>query len=80
MNNYYETNPQTAITGNFFVVDDSIAENEETGSSPRTQSMFGWLVGCFGCNGHLRQYFSLYRAISPREGDRRERIDGSKIV
>ena len=24
----------------------------------------GWLVGCFGLNGRLRQYFSLYRAVS----------------
>ena len=23
----------------------------------------GWLVGCFGLNGPLRQYFSLYRAV-----------------
>ena len=27
------------------------------------------LVGCFGLNGPLRQYFSLYRAVSQREGD-----------
>ena len=26
----------------------------------------GWLV-VFGLNGPLRQYFSLYRAVSPRE-------------
>ena len=30
------------------------------------------LVGCFGFNGPLRQYFSLYRAASQREGDREE--------
>ena len=24
--------------------------------------LFGWLVCCFGFNGPLRQYFSLYRA------------------
>ena len=35
---------------------------------------------CFGFNGPLRQYFSLYRAISQREGERRERIDESKNV
>ena len=29
-----------------------------------------WLVGCFGFNGLLRQYFSLYRAVSQREGER----------
>ena len=27
-----------------------------------------WLVGCFGFNDPLRQYFSLYRAVSQREG------------
>ena len=41
---------------------------------------FGWLVGWFGLNGPLRQYFSLYRAVSQREGERRERIDESKNV
>ena len=29
-----------------------------------------WLVGCFGFNGPLRQYFSLYRAVSQREGEK----------
>ena len=29
------------------------------------------LVGCYGFNGPLRQYFSLYRAVSQREGERR---------
>ena len=33
----------------------------------------GWLVGCFGLNGPLRQYFSLYRAVSQREGERVEK-------
>ena len=33
------------------------------------------LVGCFGFNGPLRQSFSLYRAVSQREGERKERID-----
>ena len=32
-----------------------------------------WLVGCFGFNGLLRQYFSLYRAVSQREGEREEK-------
>ena len=32
-----------------------------------------WLVGCFGLNGPLRQYFSLYRAVSKREGEWREK-------
>ena len=45
----------------------------------------GGLVGCFGFNGPLRQYFSLYRAVSlsqyfslyravsQREGERGEK-------
>ena len=33
-----------------------------------------WLVGCFGFNGPLRQCFSLYRAVSQREGEEK-RID-----
>ena len=32
-----------------------------------------WLVGCFGLNGPLRQYFSLYRAASQREGERNKK-------
>ena len=35
--------------------------------------LVGWLVGCFGLNGPLRQYFSLYRAVSQREGERGEK-------
>ena len=42
--------------------------------------MVGWLVGCVRFNGPLRQYFSLYRAVSQKEGERRERIDESKNV
>ena len=33
----------------------------------------GWLVGCFGLNDPLRQYVSLYRAVSQREGGRKEK-------
>ena len=36
--------------------------------------------GCFGFNGPLRQYFSLYRATSQREGERGEKIAESKNV
>ena len=32
-----------------------------------------WLVGCFRLNSPLRQYFSLYRAVSQRGGERKER-------
>ena len=31
------------------------------------------MVGCFGFNGPLRQYFSLNRAVSQREGERGEK-------
>ena len=44
-----------------------------------TCSRCGWFVGCFGFNGPLRQYFSLYRAVSQREGEREERIEERKI-
>ena len=42
--------------------------------------VINWLVGCFGFNGPLRQYFSLYRAVSQRKAEREERIDESKNV
>ena len=42
--------------------------------------LVGWLVCCLGFNGPLRQYFSLYRAVSQREGERGEKIDESKNV
>ena len=31
------------------------------------------LVACFGFNDPLRQYFSLYRVVSQREGEREEK-------
>ena len=31
------------------------------------------LVGCFRLNGPLRQYFSLYRAVPQREGERKKK-------
>ena len=42
-------------------------------SKNSTNQEFGWLVGCLGLNGPLRQYFSLYRAVFQREGERREK-------
>ena len=33
----------------------------------------GWLVTCFGLYGPLRQYFGLYRAVTQREGERKEK-------
>ena len=35
--------------------------------------LVGWLVGCLGFNGPLRQYFSLYRAVFQRMGERKEK-------
>ena len=37
-----------------------------------------WLVSCFGFNGPLRRYFSLYRAVSQRVRKKREKIDERK--
>ena len=34
----------------------------------------GWLVGCLGLNGPLRQYFGLYRVVSQR-GEKEKRGD-----
>ena len=39
-----------------------------------------WLVSCFGFNGPLRQYFSLYWAVSQRVRKKREKIDERKNV
>ena len=36
-------------------------------------SRTSWLVDWFGLNGSLRQNFSLYRDVSQREGERREK-------
>ena len=41
---------------------------------PVQPSRLGWLlVDSFGFNGPLRQYFSLYRTSSQREGERGEK-------
>ena len=37
-----------------------------------------WLIVCFGLNGPLRQYFSLYRTLSHKDGERNEMIDERK--
>ena len=39
-----------------------------------------WAVGRFGVNGPLRQYFSPYRAVFQRRGERREKWEtGEKL-
>ena len=43
------------------------------GPCPTIIQTESWLVGCFGFNGPLRQYSSLYRAVSQREGERGEK-------
>ena len=45
----------------------------QTSIVSKKQPFKAWLVGCFGLNGPLRQYFSLYRAVSQREGERKEK-------
>ena len=40
-------------------------------AKPRDREIGINLVGNFGFNGPLMQYFSLYRAVSRREGDRK---------
>ena len=43
-------------------------------------NMIDWLIDCFGFNGPFRQYFSLYRTVSQRQGERKEKIGESKNV
>ena len=39
-----------------------------------------WLVGCFGFNSYLRQYFILHLAVSLSGREKREMIEESKNV
>ena len=32
-----------------------------------------WMIGCFGSHGSLRHYFSLFRAVSQRKGERTDK-------
>ena len=69
----------------YFDTDSVIFVSRPGDEDPKTGSFLGeltnelktpgdyWLVGCFGFNGPLRQYFSLYRAVSQREGERKEK-------
>ena len=47
--------------------------DRQTGDGNMDGLFVCWLVGCLRLNGPLRQYFSLYRAVSQREGERKER-------
>ena len=51
---------------------DSMITTYNTAMTDKASEILG-LVGCFGFNGPLRQYFSLYRAVSQREGERKEK-------
>ena len=64
---YSNPNCRTACTGS---LPSTIAPPDNPLHGPKK---VGWLVGCFGFNGPLRQYFSLYRAVSQREGERKEK-------
>ena len=48
--------------------------------STTTGSTRMWLVCFFGFNGPLRQYFSLYRAVSQTVGESGEKIHESKNI
>ena len=43
-----------------------------TGVQLKRKIIIGLLVGFFEFNGPLRQYFSLYRAVSKSKGERGE--------
>ena len=43
----------------------------QTNERPTDRWIVCWLVGCVRLNGPLRQYFSLYRAVSQREGEKK---------
>ena len=61
---------------------DSGTSEMETENGPAGDEVVenGWLAGwLFGFNGPLRQYFSLYRVVSQREVERREKIVEKKL-
>ena len=45
-------------------------KQDRKGVRPQHSRRLRRVVGCFEFNGPLRQYFSLYRAVSQREGER----------
>ena len=63
------------IDGSFTTAVSTFLSPLEKANSCRLRMKFIliWLVGCFGFNGPLRQYFSLYRAVSQREGEGEEK-------
>ena len=65
------------ISDHFSYNVDSLSKDQDSDSDSQATERYvipmrrkpGWLVG-FGFNGPLRQYFSLYLAVSQREGER----------
>ena len=47
--------------------------DRQTGDGRMDGLFVGRLVGCSKLNGPLRQYFRLYRAVSHKEEERKER-------
>ena len=70
----------TETLRSLFAVSNQTSSKHSTVNPLIPKLVVGWLVGCFGLNGPLKQYFSLYRAVSQREGERKEMIDDSKNV
>ena len=54
--------PSYSLTKHFEVNSTNVTENNERNNKR-----------CLGFNGPLRQYFSLYQAVSLREGEREEK-------
>ena len=48
---------------------------ESSSPSPMAARIFLGLIDCFGFNGPLRQYFSLYRDVSQRDREKEEKKD-----
>ena len=63
-----------ATFAKLFFQTDALFEHKTIHRGPGRErsSAISWLVGCFGLYGPLRQYFSLYRAVSQREGERKK--------
>ena len=76
---HHPTTPAKAKTDFFFnIVSPSVPHISSSGAGVFGSLWYriphlGSLVGCFGFSGPLRQYFSLYRAVSQGEGERGEK-------
>ena len=50
--------------------DDRVGRKMNVVLCSKLKFLYGWFIGWFGFNSPLRPYFSLYRAVSQREGER----------